>query len=642
MSTRSCFKPLSSTNFPTEQLLEASDEEVLPEGEEASSLEDYDTEDSGEQLAPDKKPEKTHDVKKTLHGSDEEEHGALDKDEDVEGWGSSRKDYYDADVIETEADALEEEAEAKRLQQKQLQDMTEADFGFDEKEWLEAGKDVEGAGDEDGVRREVLPKVEITDAMGPEEKSQIMQKRYPEFEPLAREFLDLQSVYENLTNAAMEAASMTSFAQLKEAPTRRSSMDLPVSEPFAVLKHRSLGVYLGSLSMYFALLTSGNQFPDGKALAMPPEVLQEHAIMDTLVQCRDLWERIKDIPLSDLPPQVENTDVIFDQRENGFKTDTFSSQYASNAQPSESSQLASNEQLTKHQKKRIRKAERLTLAAQAEANAKQQERLRQAELSLQSLPDFTRASARMVASTAQKAMQKSEDDDNSDFGDPTSLTAYEAAEKAKRKKSLKFYTSQIAQKSNKRDGAGRDAGGDADLPYRERLKDRQERLRVEAERRGRKAKTSTVGAPLGEGSSDEEVEQANAQRKQNGNASDSDGEYYDHIVKRASDKKASKAANATAQADVLNTSFAVGPNNDYLDADGKRGITYAIEKNKGLHPHRKKEVRNPRVKKRKKFEEKKKKLKSVRAVYNKEREGKGGYGGEKTGIKRSLVRSVKL
>ena len=74
---------------------------------------------------------------------------------------------------------------------------------------------------------------------------------------------------------------------------------------------------------------------------------------------------------------------------------------------------------------------------------------------------------------------------------------------------------------------------------------------------------------------------------------------------------------------------------------GKRKITYAIEKNKGLTPHRKKDVRNPRVKKRKKFDEKKKKLGSIKPVY-KGGEARGGYGGELTGIKSNLVRSTKL
>jgi U3 small nucleolar RNA-associated protein 3 len=60
-----------------------------------------------------------------------------------------------------------------------------------------------------------------------------------------------------------------------------------------------------------------------------------------------------------------------------------------------------------------------------------------------------------------------------------------------------------------------------------------------------------------------------------------------------------------------------------------------------LTPHRKKEVRNPRVKKKLKYDAKKKKLKSVRAVYG-GGEGRGGYQGEMTGIKSGLVRSTKL
>ena len=47
------------------------------------------------------------------------------------------------------------------------------------------------------------------------------------------------------------------------------------------------------------------------------------------------------------------------------------------------------------------------------------------------------------------------------------------------------------------------------------------------------------------------------------------------------------------------------------------------------------------MKKRKKFEEKKKKLSSIRPVY-KGGEERGGYGGERTGIKPGLVKSVKL
>ncbi|XP_046843463.1 something about silencing protein 10-like isoform X2 [Xenia sp. Carnegie-2017] len=75
------------------------------------------------------------------------------------------------------------------------------------------------------------------------------------------------------------------------------------------------------------------------------------------------------------------------------------------------------------------------------------------------------------------------------------------------------------------------------------------------------------------------------------------------------------------------------------DTDGKRGISYQISKNKGLTPKRKKEVRNPRLKHRKKFVKAKIKRKSRINPIVKEL---SRYGGESTGIKSHLTRSVKI
>ena len=72
---------------------------------------------------------------------------------------------------------------------------------------------------------------------------------------------------------------------------------------------------------------------------------------------------------------------------------------------------------------------------------------------------------------------------------------------------------------------------------------------------------------------------------------------------------------------------------------GKRAIGYQIMKNKGLTAKRKKDNRNARVKKRKKYDAAKKKLKSVRAVYTGQQ---GPYVGELTGISKKISRSVKL
>ncbi|CAG8462885.1 8584_t:CDS:2 [Scutellospora calospora] len=81
-------------------------------------------------------------------------------------------------------------------------------------------------------------------------------------------------------------------------------------------------------------------------------------------------------------------------------------------------------------------------------------------------------------------------------------------------------------------------------------------------------------------------------------------------------------------------------NEDSIITEGaKRQINYQILKNKGLTPYRKKEQRNPRVKHRNRYEKAKKKIKSIKRVFSQQ---EGSYGGEKTGIKTGLSRSIKL
>ena len=75
---------------------------------------------------------------------------------------------------------------------------------------------------------------------------------------------------------------------------------------------------------------------------------------------------------------------------------------------------------------------------------------------------------------------------------------------------------------------------------------------------------------------------------------------------------------------------------------GPRSLTRAILKNRGLTPHRPKSVRNPRVKKRMKFEKAKKTVSSQKAIYKGGLSQSGGrYEGEKSGISK-VVKSVRL
>ena len=555
-------------------------------------------------------------------GSESDASVKQDEEDESEGWGASNQDYYNADPIETEADALEEEAEALRLQKKALEKLTEADYGFGETEWLDSGKGdvLDEDSDAEGIVREVLPQAGITDSMGPEERSKLLATRYPEFGPLAKEFIQLQELHHELSVATSTDVSMRS----QKAITSGFAGIFLEETSVVSIKLSALTAYLASLTMYFAILTSSPQDEMGKTMAKSPLELRQHPIMDSLVQCRNLWEKVKDIPIPAASlHDVRDAHIVATKDEDARGANTITHD-ANNRQDAE-----------KRKKKRKSKAQRAVKSAMAEAQEQRAERLRRLEEDLAKLPNISARKVQPSGDITETRLAVGDGDD-SDLGEETFLTAAEAAEKAKRRKSLRFYTSQIVQKSNKRENAGRDAGGDEDIPHRERLKDRQARLNAEAEARGKKGRNANI-EPLGGESDDEDRKVAKELRKENENSED---EYYDLVASRSRKKKADKQALATAHKQAALEGGTV-IEQEIIGKDGKRAISYAIEKNKGLTPKRNKDVRNPRVKKRKKYEDKKKKLGSIKPLY-KGGEGRGGYGGELTGIKSGLIRSVKL
>lgn len=575
------------SNTSTDAFLEGSDEEIL--GYSPSEDEDDDAEDDDDDEEDDEEEEYESKSKTRPKVDVSSVAGASGDEDDVGGWGSSKRDYYNTDVIETEADAQEEEAEARRLQQKKLQKMSEADFGFDEGEWMDTKSD-ENDGD---IVTEVLKDVEITPEMKTEERLRILHTRYPEFELLADELLQLQPVLEELQLSA-DTTETEGVSQL------------------SILKTRALSAYIGSLTMYFAILTSPAKSGKSTAAAFDPLELRDHSIMESLLKCRELWSKVKDLKT----PNKQSTDfqdAILSEVEERY---------------------ASIEPIQSLPTKKSKK-ERAREAAATEVMKSRATRMQATEAELAELSALIPKGKRFSKKPKAIPITQPTEDDDSDFGEETHLDARAAADKAQKKKSLRFYTSQIAQKANRRADAGRDAGGDADLPYRERLRDRQARLNAEAEKRGKKLDSYGRGTELGgEDSADEDAAVADEVR------GDED-EYYDLVAQKSSEKKADKKEKYDAIAAAKAANGLVRVVEGEVDADGKRAIGYVISKNKGLAPKRKKEVRNPRVKKRMKYEEKMKKLSSVRAVY-KGGEGRGGYGGEKTGIKTGLVKSVKL
>ncbi|KAK6464155.1 disrupter of silencing SAS10 part of small subunit processosome something about silencing 10 [Scheffersomyces coipomensis] len=231
----------------------------------------------------------------------------------------------------------------------------------------------------------------------------------------------------------------------------------------------------------------------------------------------------------------------------------------------------------------------------------------------------------------KREIKRSSKGKTSDFSEVAQPDDVDLEEKQRRKKTLRFYTSKIDQASAKNNER---YSGDLDLPYKERLFERQQRLVEEARKRGLGQDKAQLGADLDDadfGSDDERL----ATSINTG----TDDAYYQSLKESKSAKKDSRrkahdeAVKAAKEGKLAELQESLGEN-------GKRAINYQILKNKGLTPHRKKEFRNSRVKKRMQYEKAQKKLKSVRQVYDASK--KGPYQGETTGIKKGLSRSVKF
>ncbi|KAM0747311.1 hypothetical protein T439DRAFT_329054 [Meredithblackwellia eburnea MCA 4105] len=232
-------------------------------------------------------------------------------------------------------------------------------------------------------------------------------------------------------------------------------------------------------------------------------------------------------------------------------------------------------------------------------------------------------------STPSSSSSKATIDD--DFVESTTLSQTDSSDKASKRHTLRFHVSQVHQKAQKREKGGSSrVGGDDDLPRRSKERSRREVLK----RQEHGGLAAGGGAELDDIDWDEDDRNtAKGVREQKEDA----GDYYDLVKKEREGAKAEKKERY--EADTLAERAALLDESSGLAA-GPRGVNRQILANKGLIPKRAKINRNPRVKKRVRYDKAVKKVATMKSVFKGPQTGE--YQGERSGIGKRTVKSVKL
>lgn len=585
---------LSQSTLNKKQHSYDSDEELADNGEEEIMGID-ESDDDNEEDASDYEV-KTEDVHKKVFGrrmeptqnSDEEDFDGEGDEEDLQ-WGTTKNEYYGADDLDDDDEAKEIEKEALRQQKLHLDELHMQDFLDDEveNEWVKKAKDY------DMEKFKESTSMKSTDAstediknifqMDEESKKDFIKTSFPEFFPLSSEFAKLNNKLE----------------ELNANPNAQESHVLNI-------KKSALNAYISVIASYFALFLNELKNNIDEFYTM-----KDHPVMESILTLKEIWRQADELPNElEMPDQVMNSEdgQEIDQEHSDGELDQVSGLdediLAATVPIDNEGESSSDDEGSEDDD-----------GSEEEDGEQQQQADFGIDISASRVP--------------QNGNKKTRDMDN-DFLE-TDINDVDAAEKRARKKTLRFYTSKIDQADLKKLERFK---GDDDIPYKERLFERQQRLLEEARKRGQNnGKDDEHDLDTGDYNSDDEKVASSV------NTGGQKDDYYNQVKNKKLYKKLARSK-AHEEAIIASKEGKLAEAAENIGEGGKRAINYQILKNKGLTPKRHKDNRNSRVKKRKKYEQAQKKLKSVRQVYSGGQSG--AYEGEKTGIKKNLVKSVKF
>ncbi|KAJ1763861.1 something about silencing protein 10 [Coemansia sp. RSA 451] len=525
-------------------------------------------------------------------------------------WGKQKHNYYDADDIgsdsaDDEVAAREEEEEALRLQRKHVEALDEGDFidelgvqlgvgsgtsrlvaADDGSAQLDLNSITLGAQDMSAAQRAALLRLPVS------EKLRVLQAESPELLSLV---------------ADMRAQRASIRDEIAPVLQRASALGVRTDDhpalAFYAAKFQLAMSYINNIAVYLVMKASTHEQRAGVAL-------REHPVIGALVEFRrrlEMMDALQDrlAPLLELfAEELASGSVGSGANEVASESEAQKAISGSTDAGSDASdvEMADVSQPARPKKRAAPKKSRkpsLFLEPAAESGDSYSE--------LQAL--LKKSRSRTKAAVGWDTLL------DGDLGDQDRLADEDAEDKARAIRRLRNHAKRVVQARSKRE-AREHISGDTDVPYKSRV----ERQRGDAPR-------TQQNADLDQGMDlDDQDDSAPAE-----------DDYYAEIVQRK--QRAAAEKEARVQEQWRRMADANAAQDAAVDDEAKRSVNYQILKNKGMMPRRSKDNRNPRVKRRKRYEKAQKKLSSSTAQV---RSQEGNYGGEATGIKSSLSRSTRF
>ena len=215
-----------------------------------------------------------------------------------------------------------------------------------------------------------------------------------------------------------------------------------------------------------------------------PELLRSHPIYARLLQLKQALTTLEELDFhlsgSDSgigDTEEEDTSV---SEEEGIDGSTLSKRYRKGSQLAfdDLAELLREAESAAVSVKTTRKSKPTTLS---QAHKEPPKKKRKTSSAVKSAPAFDLEEPTYVPSKPRTSALTPISGEDDAFGDAVVLGSADAADKKARRHTLRFHTSKIESASARRQGARLSLGGDDDVPYRERRKEKETRARREAQ-----------------------------------------------------------------------------------------------------------------------------------------------------------------